>query len=80
MAKKAWKHEQTEQATAEVQREGMTESLSLTGLFTVDLQRQTVRFATALSLGVANHPDNRIDFDMTGGTVTMPPGWHVINF
>jgi hypothetical protein len=63
-----------------VQREGQTEGFSLSGLFTVDLQRQTVRYPTALSLAKANHPDNRIDIDLTGGTVTTPPGWRTINF
>jgi hypothetical protein len=58
----------------------MMEGLSLSGLFTIDLGKQTVRIATAVGATVANHPDNRVDFDLTAGTLTVPPGWRVINF
>jgi hypothetical protein len=66
----------TQQAPAMGEEMGFT----LSGLFTVDLQRQTIRLPAAASVAIANHPDNRIDFDMTGGTCTVPPGWQVKTF
>lgn len=74
----AWADPET--LTEEEQREGESLGFSLSGLLTVDLQRQTIRIASAAGVAIANHPDNRIDFDMTGGTMTIPPGWQVKTF
>lgn len=64
----------------EAPRAGESMGFTLSGLLTVDLQRHTIRLPSAASVAIANHPDNRIDFDMTGGTMTIPPGWLVKTF
>ncbi len=84
MGKKRWNAEgvETIEGTdpAELPAAGERMGYTASGLMTIDLQRQTVRVATAASVSVVNQPDNRIDFSLTGGTLTIPPGWHVIYF
>jgi hypothetical protein len=78
MAKK--KFGQTQDQAAEDEKEGQMLGFSATGLVTVDLQRQQVRYPTAASFTLGNQPDNRVDIDLTAGTLKIPPGWRTIVF